>query len=436
MTLLLNRVREFESLDRVDADVRRRGQLVLLSGRRGAGKTTLIQSWLSARRKRALVWTAQESGDELPQAMSFAQALGRFLKRDPAPTLHDAVDVWKAAFGQLGEAAESQRPIVVIDQATDLMPLYSALVNGLKQAWDHKLQFRAVLVILVGDHVGRIYDHLRSYARAPLYGRFTAIFKMDPISWEDFATTFWRWPIRDRLRAYAITGSWPAFAQALRPEQSPRTELLRLVRSPNYGQSARALVDMVGPTKPARVLAVLRALAIGPATQERLAQRSRLSRRAVNAALVDLETAELVKTGDVPSEAPLPWTERVVFRLIDHQVRFVLSADSTHTATDVASARAAPLRTLAQVDNLLADVVSEKLLVPWLFQAPERGRLAEAVDDLGPLTAELPCDAAWAALDRRHRRILVCGVFSQSRPLGARRVRAFAAAARTLLGQA
>jgi len=436
MALFFDRNRELESLDRVYADVRRRGQLALLSGRRGAGKTTLIQRWLSARRKRALVWTAQENGDEFQQALSFAQALASFLKRDPAHGAHSAAEVWEAAFGQLGEAAELQPRIVVIDQATDIMPLYSALVNGFKRAWDHRLQFRAVLVILIGDHGRRIYEHLQSYARAPLYGRFTALWEVDPVGWADFSTAFRRWPLRDRLLAYAITGGWLAFAQLLRPEQAPRWELMRLVRSADYSQSAHALVDTVGPTKRPRVLAVLRALAVGPANQVLLAQRTRLSRRAVNAALVDLETAELVKTGDVPSEAPLPWTERVVFRLIDHQVRFALSADPTHIATGFASAREAPLRTVAQVDSLLADVVSEKLLVPWLFRAPERGRLAEAVDDLGPLTAELPCDAAWAALDRRHRRILVCGIFSQSRPLGARRVHAFAAAARTLLGLA
>lgn len=433
MTPFFDRAHDLECFDRVYAAARRRGQLFLISGRRGAGKTTLIQQWLAARRKRALLWTPLVDADELQQALSFAQAMGRFLKRKPVPGVSSASEVWRDAFLQLFEAAESRRHIVVIDQATDIMPMYSALVNGLKQAWDQRLQFRSVLVILVGDHGGRIYEHLRSYARAPLYGRFTALWHVDPISWATFSTAFRRWPMRDRLLAYASTGGWPAFAQAMRPEQSPRRELLRLVRTPNYGKSVDALMDGIGPTNRRSVLAVLRALAAGPANQERLAQRTRLSRRAVNATLVDLETAELVKTYDAPSEASLPWTERVVFRLVDQQVRFVLSANHTHTTTQGENAHGAHGLNFAQADSLLADVVSETLLVPWLFGANSGGQLAEAVDDLGPLTAELPCDAAWAALDRRHRRVLVCGVFGQARPLGQDRVKAFIQAARRVL---
>ena len=209
MALFIDRSHEFEVFDRALTQARRRGQLFLIHGRPGAGKTTLIHQWLSARRKRALVWTPQAGGDELEQVLTFAQALGRFLKRAPVPTGPYASEVWRAAFHQLAEAAVSQRQIVVIDQATDLMPQYSALVNGLKQAWDQELKDRAVLVILVGDHGARIFEHLRSYSRAPLYGRFTAIWRLDPLPWADFSAAFRRWPLRERLLAYAVTGGWP-----------------------------------------------------------------------------------------------------------------------------------------------------------------------------------------------------------------------------------
>ncbi len=428
-----DRAHELVPFDRAYAAARRRGQLFLLSGRLGAGKTTLVQQWLASRRKRALVWTPQEDADEIQQALSFAQAMGRFLKRQPVPHASFASEVWRDAFLQFSEAAGSRRHIVVIDQATDVMPMYSALVNGLKQAWDHELQYRAVFVILIGDHAARIHEHLRSYSRAPLYGRFTAIWPMDPIAWQDFSAVLMRWPVRERLLAYAITGGWPIFAKDLAPQQRPGMAMARLMRSRDYWQSARSVVETVGPTRTTIVRAVLRALAMGPAHQALLARRAGLSRRKVNAALVDLETAGLVTTRDTPSEAPLPWAERLVFRLVDQQVRFAFLAWPKGTVTVGRSVRANPLRPVAQTDSLLSDLVSVELLAPWLFRAGSRGRLPEAVDDLGPVTAELPCDAALAALDRRHRRVLVCGIFGQARPLGEDRVRAFIGAATRVL---
>ncbi len=437
MALFIDRSHEFEVFDRALTQARRRGQLFLIHGRPGAGKTTLIRQWLSARRKRALVWTPQAGSDELEQALNFAQALGRFLKRAPVPTGPFASEVWRAAFHHLAEAAVSQRQIIVIDQATDLMPQYSALVNGLKQAWDQELQGRAVLVILVGDHGARIFEHLRSYSRAPLYGRFTAIWRLDPISWADFSAAFRRWPLRERLLAYAVTGGWPVFVSALRPEQKPRSELRRLMHAPAYRHSVEAVAETIEPTPRKVVLKVLRALAHGPAHLQRLAQWARLSRRSLNAALVDLETAGLVETRDVPLATPLPWTQRVVFHLVDQQVRGFFGSIEPRARTPAGQgARPLPVRKSAWVDGWLADLVAERLLVPWLFRDGSRGRRAAEIDDVGPLIDRLPCDSALAARDRQATHVLVCGVFGQSRPLGARRVRAFARAATRLLASA
>lgn len=434
MSLPFDRTRELGSLDRVLADVRRRGQLFLISGRRGAGKTTLVQNWLAARRKRALFWTANEHSSEAEQAAQFAQALSRHLQATSASTGPYASEIWRRAFAQLAEAARTRRQIVVIDQLTDLLIEHSVFASALQQAWDQDLQDLPVLVILIGEHGRRIYEHLRSYERATLYGRFTAIWQAEPMAWLDFSAAFRRWPLRDRLLAYAVTGGWPALVQDLQPEQTPRTALMRLAGSPDYRQSVDALVDTVRPTCRPVVRAVLRALAIGPASQERLAHRTRLSRRTINAALVDLEIAGLVQNRDVPIEAPLPWTQRVVYRLVDDQVRFVFgAAEARSNRPNDRIIQQALFHGLAHAERILADQVTERLLLPWLFRAETHGRLAEAVDDIGPLTDDLPCDSALAALDRRHQRLLVCGVFCQSQRLGEDRVHVFARAGRNLL---
>ena len=434
MSPYIDRPREWSYLDRVLADVRRRGQLFLISGRRGAGKTALVKSWLSARRKRALYWTASEHLDERDQAADFAQALHRHLGVAPKPAGGDAGQIWTEAFAQLAEVTRTHRQIVIIDQLTDMLREHGAFASALQQAWDWSLQDQSVLLILIGEPGRHLFEHLRSYDRAPLYGRFTAIWPATPIPWSEYSIAFRQWALRDRLLAYSITGGWPAFVGGLDPKASPRAALTRLVRAPDFVQSALAVVGRVGPTRLPVVLAMLRALAMGPASQATLARRSRLSRRIVNAALVDLEIADLVNTRDMPVRAPVPWTQRVFYRLVDEQVSFVFSAATSlsNTAHEALAAQALA-QALAPAQRIPADGVMENLLIPWLFRAGLRNRLPEIVDDVGPLTVDLPCDSAVAALNRSHPRVIVCGVFSQRRRVGEARVRAFARAARRLI---
>lgn len=113
--LFLGRDRELALLDRALAAVRRHGQLVVLSGRRGSGKTALVQHWLTSRRRRAFVWTAQPDTGELDQATSFAQGLRRHWGLAGDAVRPFALETWRKAFFQVAAAAETGRRIVVID---------------------------------------------------------------------------------------------------------------------------------------------------------------------------------------------------------------------------------------------------------------------------------------------------------------------------------
>ncbi|MBL8093104.1 MAG: AAA family ATPase [Anaerolineales bacterium] len=110
--LIIGRDRELALLDRALAAVRRHGQLVVLNGRHGSGKTALVQHWLASRRRRAFVWTAQLDAGELDQATSFAQGLRRHWGLAGDAVRPFALETWRKAFFQL---AETGRRIVVID---------------------------------------------------------------------------------------------------------------------------------------------------------------------------------------------------------------------------------------------------------------------------------------------------------------------------------
>lgn len=225
--IFFGRDRELALLDQALAAVRRHGQLVVLSGRRGAGKTALVQHWLASRRKRAFVWTAQPDTTELDQATSFTRALQNDWGLAGGAVRPFALDAWREAFFQVAAAAETQRRIVVIDQASELLAEGSLSSSALQQAWDQRLQHRPVMFILNAHHASRVHEHLRSYTRAPLYGRLTGFWQGRPIAWLDFAKAFHRWP---------LPGLWPF---TLTKEQSKLRAILLRQEGNAHAYSAR-----------------------------------------------------------------------------------------------------------------------------------------------------------------------------------------------------
>ena len=434
MASMIDRPQELEMFDRVFSAVRRHGQLFLVIGRHGAGKTTLVQQWLASRRKRAFYWTASAAASEPEQAADFSEKLRHYLRTTSTPARPYVLETWRGAFFQLSQAAQKRPQIIVIDQVTDILVEHGGFASALQQAWDQELQHRPVLLILIGDHYGRAYEHLRSYTRAPLYGRFTAIWQAEPIPWADFSTTFRRWPVRDRLLAYAVTGGWPAFVKAVEPSRPPRKAMAQLISSIEYRDSVHAILDQFEPARRAAIVRSLRALAQGAASQLDLAQRSRLTRRGLNAALVDLDIAELVKADDIPIEGQLSLSQRTVFRLTDQQVRFYFrflensSKASSQRESSPTLSWGAP-----EIGRFLAEFVAGRLLLPWLARVGPRKKPIGLLDRTGPLPGMPACDSALAVVDPEDRQVLICGVVGQARPLGERSRQAFERAATSLV---
>lgn len=405
------RDREWALLDRALAGVRHHGQLFVISGRRGSGKTALVQGWLASRRKRALVWTAQPEAEKLDQATRFTQALQRTWKLTGGAVRPFALDAWRDAFRQLAAAAETKRRIVVIDGASDLLAEGSLFSSALQQAWDQQLQHRPVLLILIAHHASRVHEHLRSYTRAPLYGRLTGFWQARPIAWLDYAQAFHRWSLQDQLLAYAVTGGWPAFVSRLEPDQPARETLARLLISDEYAHSARALLADFDLAACTDVLKVLRALAPGSANRLTLSARTRLSHKALNAVLVDLETVGLVDVLEEPFDRPAPPSQRLFYRLTDQQLRFF--SRFLERSPQPHSAREARRLLSLHRPGLrahLADVVAHEIVLPWVLHGGDRGAWPEQIERAGPLAR---IDAAHIlGLDPRQQRFFSSTVLS------------------------
>ena len=164
------RRRELAILD--EAYQRPEGQMFVLYGRRGVGKTVLLGHWLERRKYRHLFWTAdQRSAPVLLRSLS--QAIAAFIEPGRALPAEFTYRSWELAFDEIARLAQPERLVVVLDEFTYLMAADPSLPSILQRVWDHKLKRSNLLLVITGSHAGMIERQVLSY-RAPLYHRANA----------------------------------------------------------------------------------------------------------------------------------------------------------------------------------------------------------------------------------------------------------------------
>ncbi len=164
------RQRELALLD--EAYRRDSAQLFIMYGRRGVGKTALLGHWLRTRKCRHLFWMAdQRSAAVLLRVLS--QAIMAYRQPGQPITPSATFGDWDQAFLELGQLAQTERLVVVLDEFTYLMASDPTLPSILQRLWDQHLKHTRLMLVLTGSHAGMIERDLLSY-RAPLYHRFTS----------------------------------------------------------------------------------------------------------------------------------------------------------------------------------------------------------------------------------------------------------------------
>ena len=70
------------------------------------------------------------------------------------------------------------------------------------------------MLILCGSNIGMMEETVLGY-RAPLYGRRTAQYLLEPLEFFDSQLFFEKFKPDDRLRTYAVYGGTPAYLQTI-----------------------------------------------------------------------------------------------------------------------------------------------------------------------------------------------------------------------------
>jgi AAA+ ATPase superfamily predicted ATPase len=219
--VFINRLEELQLLeDRCASD---RAELFVLYGRCRVGKTELLAQF--CRDKRHIFFVADLDVEPVLRAALSTAVNAELLGSEAASAVYPT---WEDIFRLLAQHAKAERLVVVLDEFTYLVDAHPPLASILQRLWDSHLMHSKLMLILCGSYVGMMEKAVLGY-RAPLYGRRTAQYMLEPLGFHDARHFFPAYDPVDQVRAYAIFGGTPAYLQVV-----PASEALLT----NVGQQA------------------------------------------------------------------------------------------------------------------------------------------------------------------------------------------------------
>ena len=152
-----------------------RAEFFVLYGRRRVGKTELLAHFCEGKRS---IFFVADLGSEISLRTALSGAVNAALF---GTGQMDAVySSWEGLFQALGQAAQAERLLVVLDEFPYMAAAHPPLATILQKAWDQTLKNSQIMVILCGSYIGMMEESVLGY-QAPLYGRRTAQYLLEPL---------------------------------------------------------------------------------------------------------------------------------------------------------------------------------------------------------------------------------------------------------------
>ena len=290
-------------------------ELFILYGRWRAGKTELLSRF--CRGKRHIYFVA----DQLP-----IQILRAYLSKAVNDVIFGVGQVsavyntWDDLLNTLVRQAQSERLVFVLDEFPYMAAADPSVSSILQRIWDHAMKDSQIMLILNGSYIGMMEETVLGY-KAPLYGRRTAQYLLEPLEFVDAQQFFTTYSAEDRLRAYAVYGGTPAYLQTIQPDQSLQTNILDgiLTRGAALYDEVRFVLQQE-LREPRNYFAVLQAIASGNTRQNEIKQAAGLENIAQY--LETLQQLRLVERVVPVTESQPHKSRRGIYRLKDNFLRF------------------------------------------------------------------------------------------------------------------
>jgi len=279
----VDRREELELLERLSSSGK--AQLIIVYGRRRVGKTRLLLELLR-RRRGGLYFYVPRGGPETILEELSRSVEGEFFKGFYFTS-------FRAFLEYLAEKME-KGSMVVIDEFQRLAEVEGAL-SLLQRFWDERYSQTSSTLVLAGSAVGTMV-RVALRGDAPLYGRKTAVLKLEPLPFAGVLEWFEGLDPVDVVKLYGVFGGTPAYLELVDERKSPEENAVELVlskRGPLHEEPVYLLMEEL--RAPARYMDVLGAIAQGRTTLSEIATYAGLRRENATTYLAYLELLGLIE---------------------------------------------------------------------------------------------------------------------------------------------
>lgn len=184
-------------------------ECIVIYGRRRVGKTALINEFCKDKKNiyfSALDTTASENLKILSQAIYSCQ--------NPTGISAPVFDSFDSAFAEITRMSEQERIVFVIDEYPYLAKAEKSISSRLQHLIDHIWSNKNIYLILCGSSMSFMEYQVLGY-ESPLYGRRTAQFKIEPLTYKETAHFHEELDEEQNALIYGITGGVPHYINKL-----------------------------------------------------------------------------------------------------------------------------------------------------------------------------------------------------------------------------
>ena len=309
--MFIGRTKELDALTRLyNSD---KFEFAVIYGRRRVGKTAIISEFIKD--KESIFFTGVES-NEKQNLENFSKAIFESTSNTPADTIFPS---FQSALDYTFKISKNKRLILVIDEYPYVARSSKSLASTLQLLIDKYKDNSKLFIILCGSSMSYMEDNVLSY-KAPLYGRRTAQFKIEPFEFLEACKYFSNFSDEDKAIAYGIVGGTPQYLLQINDKFSIEQNIKNIylnTTSAIYEEPTNLLKQEV--REPAIYNAVISAIATG---YSKLSEIS--SKIGENTSVCSIYIKNLISLGIIKKENPYGETSsrKTIYSISDNMFRF------------------------------------------------------------------------------------------------------------------
>lgn len=253
--MFIGREKELLSLERLYRSGR--FEFAVIYGRRRVGKTAIMNEFIKG--KDAIYFTGIET-NEKQNLENFSKSI---LQYETGMETDSSFTSFQAALEYVFRKAQNERIILIIDEYPYVARASKSLASTLQLLIDKYHEQSKLFLILCGSSMSYMEDQVLAY-KAPLYGRRTAQFKVQPFEFGEVCKCFQKFSSEDIALIYGMVGGTPQYLLQVNESLSIEENIKNIFLNPIsalYEEPANLLKQEV--REPAIYNAIITAIANG-----------------------------------------------------------------------------------------------------------------------------------------------------------------------------